>query len=357
MMNLSEILYQIDPPREEWRIKAKKHLEALAIPAGSLGVMTSLAEQLVAITETMTPEFPQKEVFVMAGDHGVAEEGVSRFPKAVTVEMVGNFLQGGAGINAFAKNAGAKVNIVDLGVDAKLDLLYGKGKVINRKIGYGTKNMTKSAAMSREDAVNSLEAGINLVIDAKIRGVDLIATGDMGIGNTTPSTAVFAALSGIKAKDLTGRGTGLDDAAIAHKVAVIDKALMLHRSGKNDPIAILSKLGGYEIGGIAGLILGAAYCHMPVLLDGYISTAGALLAVSMAPACKDYVIAAHVSHERAHKKMLEYLGLRPLLELDLRLGEGTGAALAMPLVDAASIMLRDMLTFEEAGVNPSCENL
>ncbi len=353
MMKLDEILYQIDPPSEEWRNKGKERLEALAIPAGSLGAVTSLAEQLVAITETMTPEFPNKEVFVMAGDHGVVEEGVSLFPKAVTVEMVGNFLKGGAGINAFAKNAGAKVNVVDLGVDAKLELLYGKGKIINRKVGFGTKNITKTAAMSRDDAVKALEAGINLVIDAKSRGVDLIATGDMGIGNTTPSTAVFAALSGLKAKELTGRGTGLEAEAVEHKIAVIDKALMLHRSGKNDPIAILAKLGGYEIGGIAGLILGAAYCRMPVLLDGYISTAGALLAVSMAPDCKDYIIAAHVSHEQAHKKMLEYLGLRPLLQLDLRLGEGTGAALAMPLVDAASTMLRDMLTFEEAGVNSS----
>lgn len=351
MMNMDNILYHIEPVKEEWKEKAQERLNALAIPTGSLGVMTSLAEQLVAIAEDMTPRFPRKEVFVMAGDHGVTEEGVSLFPKEVTTEMVGNFLKGGAGINAFAQNAGAKVNVVDMGVDARLDRIYGKGCVMDRKINFGTKNFTKEPAMTREEATQALECGIQLVIDAKSRGADLIATGDMGIANTSASTAVFAALSGLDVREITGRGTGLDDEAMERKAALIEKAILLHRPCKNDPVGILAKLGGFEIGGIAGLILGAAYCRIPVLLDGYISTAGALLATTLAPACKDYIIAAHMSHEKAHKAMLDYMDLRPLLHLDLRLGEGTGAALAMPIIDAASSMLEHMLTFEEANVH------
>lgn len=351
MTELERILHKIEPTRSDWKIKAGKRLDALAIPQGSLGSIAALAEKLVCISETMTPQFPRKEIFVMAGDHGITEEGVSLFPKEVTVEMIGNFLQGGAGINAFAQNAGAVVHIVDMGVDADLEEIYGKGNVIHRKIGYGAKNFIKEPAMTREEAIRSLKAGIGLAMDAKSRGVDLIATGDMGIGNTTPCTAIFAVLSSRDVKEITGCGTGLDKEAVRHKAALIQRGIDLHCPNPNDPIDILSKLGGFEIGGIAGLILGAAYCHIPVLVDGFISTAGALLASALAPASRDYMIAAHRSDEKAHYAMLDHLKLSPLLSLELRLGEGTGAALAMSLVDAAAAMLQHMLTFEEANVH------
>lgn len=351
MPKLEEILRNIEPTAPSWRAEARKRLDALAIPKGSLGHITELAEKLVSITENMTPQFSHKEIFVMAGDHGIAEEGISLFPREVTVEMIGNFIKGGAGINAFAQNAGAVVNIVDMGVNADLEEIYGRGHILPHKIAYGTENISKKPAMTRNQAIRSLEIGIELAMDAKARGAELIATGDMGIGNTTPCTAIFAVLSGKSPKEITGCGTGLNKEAVCRKAELIQRSIDLHCPNPHDPIDILAKVGGFEIGGIAGLILGAANCHIPVLVDGFISTTGALLASALAPSSRDYMIAAHRSEEKAHRAMLEHLKLSPLLSLGLRLGEGTGAALAMPLIDAAAAMLQQMLTFEEANVH------
>lgn len=353
MISLSTALFGINPTRKEQKEKAQKRMDSLAIPKGSLGVMTELAVKLAAISESMTPSFDKKEIFVMAGDHGVVAEGVSAFSKEVTQEMVGNFMRGGAGVNAFSKISDAKVTVVDMGIDADLSNLYDEKVFLNRKVAMGTKNMLHEPAMTREEAKSAIEIGINRVYDAvNGRGTNLIATGDMGIGNTTSSTAILAAISGLPAETITGRGTGLNQEGVEKKASIIRTILSRRRFSPNDSLGILSKVGGYEIAGICGLVLGAAYCKIPVVVDGYISTAGAMLAYNINPAVMDYMIFAHVSNEQAHIKMLEEMEATPLLHLDMRLGEGTGAALALPLVDAATMMLKEMLTFEEAKVTP-----
>ncbi|MEG1867665.1 MAG: nicotinate-nucleotide--dimethylbenzimidazole phosphoribosyltransferase [Clostridiales bacterium] len=353
MITTKEALFGIVLPQENMRIQAQNHIDALAIPHNSLGVITELAGKLATITANMKPIFDHKELFVFAGDHGVTAEGVSLFKKEVTKEMIGNFLKGGAAVNVFAENAGAKVNIVDMGVDGDLEAIYGENKIINRKIANGTKNMVNEPAMTRDEAAKAINIGINLAVDAVKNGANLLGTGDMGIGNTTASTAILAAVSGLAPEDITGRGTGLCPEDVAKKAAIIKKVLARRRFSRNDSIGILSMVGGFEIGGIAGLILGAAYCKVPILIDGYISTAGALLAYNINPAVKEYMIFTHVSNEKAHIKMLEYMDVKPLLHLDMRLGEGTGAALAMPLIDAAAAILNKMLTFAQANVTPA----
>lgn len=348
-MKLQETITAINPLSKAWLDKAGARLKALAVPAGSLGQMTALARQLAAIEETLTPSFPKKEIFVMAADHGICTEGVSLFSPQVTVEMIANFLRGGAGINAFAANAGAAVHVVDIGVGADLPF----DGFIRRKINYGTKNFAKEPAMRRDEAIQALETGIDIAVTAVLDGADLLATGDMGIGNTTASAAVYAVFSGEDPAAAVGPGTGVDEDAVRRKGELIQKAITLHRPDPQDPVDVLAKVGGFEIGGIAGLILGAAYSHRPIIVDGFISTAGALVAQALCPACRDYMIAGHISQEQGHQKMLSHLGLTPLLSLGLRLGEGTGAALAMPLVDAACRMLASMLTFAEAAVTPA----
>jgi nicotinate-nucleotide--dimethylbenzimidazole phosphoribosyltransferase len=286
----------------------------------------------------------------MAGDHGVTTEGVSTYPQEVTTQMVQNFVAGGAGISVLARQANARVVVVDMGVAGDLTSLVESGKVISHRISPGTRNMAAGPAMSREEAIQSLEAGIALAHNLA-SGTDLYATGDMGIGNTTPSSAIIAALTGCSVAEATGHGTGIDDAQLKHKVAVIEKALAINRPDLSDAVDLLAKVGGFEIGGIAGLILGAASLKKPVLVDGLISTAGALIANSLQPDCMGYAIAAHRSVEQGHRRALQHLGKEPLLDLNLRLGEGTGAALAMHIVDAAVRVLTEVASFEEAAVS------
>lgn len=349
-LTLDKAIKEIEPGSEEWRHKAKDHLNNLAIPQGSLGQLLELAEQLASIQRSLTPSVRNKVVVTMAGDHGVAAEGVSACPQEVTIQMVNNFVVGGAAINVLAEMAGARVLVVDMGVAADFSDLVKDGKILSRKVDYGTQNMSRGPAMTREQAIQALEAGINLAGDLVREGVEILGTGDMGIGNTSSSSAILAVFSGLPVQEVTGRGTGIDDAALENKARVIQQALDVNKPAAEDPVDVLAKVGGFEIGGIAGLILGAAYYKVPVVVDGFISTAGALLAKKLAPNSLDYMISAHQSMEYGHRFMLEELGLKPILNLDLRLGEGTGAALAMNVVESAAQVIGKMLTFKDAGV-------
>ncbi len=350
MLKLSNVVQGIRPVSQEWRSKAKDHIDNLTMPRGSLGEVLVVAERLAAIKETLKPSVRNKAIVTMAGDHGVVEEGVSAYPQEVTPQMVANFVAGGAAINVLASTVGARVIVVDMGVASDLSELARQGKILSCKVGYGTKNMCRGPAMTRDEAVQALEAGISVAVRLIEDGVEILGTGDMGIGNTTPSTAILAALSGMPVGEITGRGTGVDDAGLAKKVQAIKKALEVNRPDPKDGLDVLAKVGGFEIGGIAGLILGAAYCRVPVVVDGLISTAGALIAHALAPYAVDYMFAAHVSREPGHRHMLRRLGLRPILDLDLRLGEGTGAALAMPVIEGAARVIGEMATFEQAAV-------
>lgn len=349
-LKLQQVLEGIEPLSLEWREQARAHLNNLAIPQGSLGELLNLAEQLAAIKCSLKPSVRNKVVVTMAGDHGVVAEGVSAFPQEVTPQMVANFVAGGAAINVLAEVAGAQVVVVDMGVAADLTGLVKEGKIVSCKVDYGTHNMVLGPAMTRAQAVQALEAGIEIAGKLVAEGAELLATGDMGIGNTTPSSAILAAFSGLPVHEVTGRGTGITDEALQNKARVIEKALDVNKPDVSDPVDVLAKVGGYEIGGIAGLILGAAYHRIPVVVDGFISSAGALLAKVLAPYAVDYMIAAHQSMEFGHQLMLKELGLKPLLNLNLRLGEGTGAALAMNIVEASAQVIAKMLTFEDAGV-------
>jgi nicotinate-nucleotide--dimethylbenzimidazole phosphoribosyltransferase len=328
---------------------AKVRQDELTKPTGSLGRLEELAIQLAGITRFAVPPVPRaKAVIVMAADHGVAEEGVSAYPQAVTAQMVLNFLRGGAGINVLARAAGARVVVVDIGVASELP---PHPELCICRLGPGTRNLLREPAMSRAQAEAAIEMGVSVLEREVARGLDLVGTGDMGIANTTAASAVVAALTGRPPAEVVGRGTGIDDATYARKVRLIDAALALHRPEALDPLDVLAKVGGFEIGGLAGVIVAAAAHRIPVVLDGFISGAAALVAVSLAPACAPYLIAAHRSVEVGHRVVLDRLALRPLLELDLRLGEGTGAALAMPIIAAALRVHRDMATFAQARVS------
>ncbi len=327
----------------------QRRLDHLTKPQGSLGRLEVLAKQVVDITGLRNPLLTHKVIFVMAGDHGVTEEGVSAFPKEVTPQMVMNFLRGGAGINVLARHAGAKVVVADLGV--AVDLAPHPELVI-KKVGYGTRNMARGPAMTREEAVQSIENGIDIFEREFKNGVHLSATGEMGIGNTTAASAIAAVITGRSIETVTGKGTGINDEAWIRKVAAIRKAIDLNKPDAKDAIEVLSKVGGYEIGGLAGVILASASRRVPVVVDGFISSAAALIAVTIEPKVKDYMIASHTSVEQGHKVIWDYLHLKPILDLDLRLGEGTGAALAMGIVEAGVKILNEMATFEIAGVSP-----
>lgn len=347
---LQETLSAVVPQDAAVRAQAHRRLEALTMPYWALGRLLDLAEDLAGITRSMRPPVAGKAIFTMAGDHGVVAEGVSKYPQEVTPQMVYNFVAGGAGINALARQAGAAVRVVDMGVAADLGELAASGRIISRRIAPGTQNMARGPAMSRDQAVAAVEAGIDIARQAA-SAVDVFGTGEMGIGNTTPSSAIVAALSGRPVAEVTGHGTGIDAAQFALKVRVIEKSLQVNRPDPKDAIDVLAKVGGFEIGGIAGLILGAAALKKPVIVDGFISTAGALIAHALCPAAGEYMIAAHRSVEKGHRIALEILGKQPLIDLDLRLGEGTGAALAMNFLEAAVRILTEVATFEEAMVS------
>ncbi|MHC4197466.1 MAG: nicotinate-nucleotide--dimethylbenzimidazole phosphoribosyltransferase [Planctomycetota bacterium] len=323
-----------------------------AVPQGSLGRLEELAALYASIRTTHNHEVRDKVVFTMAGDHGVVAEGVSAFPQEVTRQMVQNFLNGGAAVNVLARHVDARVVVVDCGVVGEIS--PGPG-LRTRKIGHGTGNIAKGPAMSTGDAVRSIELGIETLEEELPRGADLVAVGDMGIGNTTPSSAILAVLSSGNAdvREVTGQGTGVNGAALTRKQDVVAAALEVNQPDPGDPIDVLAKVGGFEIGAIAGVCLGAARHRRPVIIDGFISSAGALLAARIEPKVKGYLIASHLSTERGHRLILEELGKRPVLDLEMRLGEGTGALLAMSIVEASVKLLDQMATFSEAGVSES----
>ena len=345
---ITSTIEMIKPPDKEAIAKARARQDTLTKPQGSLGRLEELSIQLAGIQRKPIPQITHKAIITMAADHGVVAEGVTLYPQEVTAQMIGNFLRGGAGINVIANQIGARVVVVDMGVAAELK---PNPQLVSRKIGFGTRDMALGPAMTAEQAVKSIESGIELVVAESARGLDIVGTGDMGIGNTTASSAICAVMTGKSMAEVTGRGTGIDDKQLAHKVEVIDKALAVNHPVPTQPLDVLTKVGGFEIGGLAGVMLGAAANHIPVVIDGFISGAAALIATALAPALKDYLIAAHLSAEPGHRLLLEYLGLRPLLTLDMRLGEGTGAALGIFLLETASRILAEMATFAEAGVS------
>lgn len=350
-----ETIRMIAPAKAELADEAQIRLDCLTKPVGSLGRLEEFARRLVAITGNSMPVLDKKIIFTFAGDHGVADEGVSAYPKEVTRQMVFNFLNGGAAINVLARHAGAEVVVVDIGVDFDFEALREDAQTLVpfqiKKVVRGTKNMRKGPAMSRQEAERSIETGIRLAEEYAEKGYKIMGTGEMGIANTTPSSAIAAVLTGRSVTDLTGRGTGINDEALNNKIRVIEDSISVNKPDPNDPVDVLSKVGGAEIGGIAGLIIGAAAMKIPVVIDGFISTAGALIAHSLEPRTKDYMFAAHTSVEKGHKAMLERIGLKPILDLDMRLGEGTGAALAMLLIEAGLKIYKEMATFGEAGVS------
>lgn len=331
--------------------KVQERLDSLTKPPGSLGRLEELAVQLAGITGQSFPVGSRKKVVVMAADHGVVDEGISAYPREVTAQMVANFVRGGAGINVLAKLAGAGVRVVDIGVAGEIDV----PGVTRAKVRSGTANFTRERAMSRQEAEKAIAIGISLAEEEVAAGVKLLATGEMGIGNTTASSAVMAALTGYPPPAVVGRGTGLDEKGVAHKAAVVEKALALHNPDPKDPVDVLSKVGGLEIGGLAGLVLGAASLRCPVIIDGFISTVAALVAVRLNPQVLNFLIPSHLSQEPGHDLLLEYMELKPYLQMNMRLGEGTGAALAMHLVEASARILKEMATFDEAGVSGKLE--
>jgi nicotinate-nucleotide--dimethylbenzimidazole phosphoribosyltransferase len=352
MSLLEETLSSVRPLDAAARAAAHTRLEALAMPYWALGRLMDLAEELAAMTGSTVPPVERKTIVVMAGDHGVVADGVSAYPQEVTLQMVANFVAGGASINALARQVGARVIIVDMGIAADLGDL--RNAVLDRKVGPGTRSIARGPAMTREEAIRALEAGIGVARDLG-PSTDIFGTGEMGIGNTTPSSAIVAAVSGASAAEVTGRGTGIGDEQLEHKARIVEQCLSVNAVIPGDGLDLLAKLGGFEIGGIAGLILGAASMGKPVMIDGLISTAGALVAKALSPLSVDYMIAGHRSVERGHRIALEKLGKKPLLDMDLRLGEGTGGTLAMNLVDAAVRVLTEVATFEEASVSHSSE--
>ncbi len=285
-------------------------------------------------------------IYTLAGDHGVSEEGVSLYPKEVTAQMVYNFLKGGAAINVLARHVGAKIMVVDMGVNH--EFLPAEGFLI-RKVARGTKNIAVGPAMTKEEALTALMIGMRLVDESA--DMDIVGVGDMGIANTTPSSAIFAAISGEPVHRITGRGTGINDLTLKRKVEVIERAIEVNKPVREDPLDVLSKLGGFEIAGIAGIIIGASSRRIPVVIDGFVSTAGAMIAGQMSPTIKDYLFASHCSAETGHFLMLQKMGLEPILDLSMRLGEGTGAALGISIIEAAVKIIKEMATFEEAGVS------
>lgn len=344
---LQDTIARIPEVDHEAAEAARHRQDTLTKPLGSLGMLEELSIKIAGITGNSLPRITRKAVIVMAADHGVVAEGVSAYPQEVTPQMVYNFIRGGAGINVLARHVGAKVFVVDMGIAADID----DACVLVKKINHGTKSMAKGPAMTRVEAVHALEAGIDVVEHVMNEGADIIGTGDMGIGNTTPSSAVTSCITQRPVEEVTGRGTGIDDDALNAKIAVINTALRVNRPNANDAIDVLSKVGGFELGGIAGVILGAAVHRVPVVIDGFISGAAALIAALLSPKAKDYMIAAHRSFEPGHRAVLEWLDLKPLMNLDLRLGEGTGAALGITFTEAACKLLTEMATFEDAHVS------
>ena len=347
-MSLAGLLGQIHDADAVVAAETLQRLDRLTKPQGSLGRLEELAVQYCAITGERKPAVPRAMVVTFAADHGVVEEGVSAYPRDVTAQMVLNFLRGGAGVNVLARHADVEVRVVDIGVAHDFGPIPG---LLHRKLMMGTRNMLRAPAMDRTTAEEAIRIGIELATDAVQQGFGLIGTGEMGIGNTTASAAIAAVMTGVMVKEATGLGTGIDEQGLARKISVIERSLATHHPDPCDALDVLSKVGGLEIAGMAGVMLGSAAARVPVVLDGFIAGAAALIAVGLQPRCRQYMIASHRSVERGHRVLLDSLQLKPLFDLDLRLGEGTGACLGIGLVRAAIKILTEMATFDEAGVS------
>lgn len=348
MTDLLTLIGQISPLDRTAMAAAERRQGLLTKPMKALGRLESLSIQLAGITGNPFPSLAGKAIAVMAGDHGVVAEGVSAYPAEVTPQMVYNFIAGGAAINVLGRHVGARVLITDVGVAADL---HGVAGVRHKKIRAGTANIAQGPAMTREEALRAFAVGSDLVEEEVARGLALIATGEMGIGNTTPSSALIAAFTGLPVARVTGRGTGISEPAMARKVEVIERALAVNQPDPRDPIEVMTKVGGLEIAAMAGVMLSAAAHRIPVVMDGFISGAAALTAARLCPGVIDYILPSHLSVEAGHQAVFTELGLTPLFDLDMRLGEGTGAALGMLLLEAGLRIYREMATFEEAGVS------
>ena len=349
MNTFNSLLSRIQPVPAARIDAAYAHLDQLTKPRRSLGYLEELAARIVAITQESRPRIARKRVCVFVGDHGVCAEGVSAYPSEVTGLMVGNFLRGGAGINVLARRVQAEVEVIDIGMAVDPGTPEG---LICRNVGRGTRNLAKGPAMTVADAVQAIQVGVERATVAADAGVSLLATGEMGIGNSTPAAALFAALLGIPVVDVTGPGTGLDAAGVGRKVQVIERALKVNCAACGNPLDALAALGGFEIAGICGLCLGGAARGVPVVVDGFISSAGALAAMRLCPAVKDYIFFAHMSAEPGHRLFFAREGLRPVVDLGMRLGEGTGAAIAMQIMEDAVAINNEMATFADIGIAP-----
>ena len=338
-------LPEIQRPDRDLSPQLQKHLDNLTKPPGSLGRLEEFARSFGLMRGSTVLKLDKRAIFTFAADHGISLDGVSAYPREVTAQMVLNFLRGGAAINVLCRHYGIDNIVVDIGVDYDFPDL---GALVRKKIARGTENFLRTPAMTEVQAVQAIETGISLA-----KGYDIVGTGEMGIGNTTSSAAILAAVTGIPVEDVVGRGTGIDDEKLRHKISVIRTALSLHRPDPNDGLNLLTKIGGFEIGAIAGLIIGAASSRVPVVVDGFISGAGAIIATRLAPACREYLFFSHLSRERGHKRMLEFFDARPILDLDMCLGEGTGAAIAIDVITAAVRLYGEMATFESASVSRS----
>ena len=349
---IQKTIASIRAGNDQYMSAAQRHLDSLTKPVGSLGKLEEVAAQYVALREEKTPSIQGKAVYVFAADHGITAENISLYPRDVTPQMVYNFLRGGAAINVLARLEHSDVVIVDVGVDA--DFAEAEG-LVQRKILRGTRNFAKQAAMTEEEVQAAMIVGIELAEEAKRQGRTLIALGEMGIGNTTSASAIAAALSGLPASQVTGRGTGLDAERCARKAQVIDRALQMHFPQRPavtpEPLEVLRRVGGLEIAAIAGMVLGAAAQRIAVVIDGFICTAGAAIACALAPDARAALFAGHLSEEPGHRILLEKMNLKPLLQLDMRLGEGTGAVLAFHLIEASVAIYNQMATFESAGIS------
>jgi len=348
---LDSLLTEIEPVDEAMMDQAQQRLDNLTKPLGSLGQLESLARRVCGIRRSLTPTVARKVILTFAADHGVAEEGVSTVPQEVTGQMITNFLNGGAGVNVLARHVGAEVRVVDVGVLTEV-VAHG---LISARVRAGTANLAKGPAMSIDEALAAMGAGIAAARQAIADGADIIGTGEMGIANTTPSSALYAALLDMEVEDITGRGTGIDDEVLLNKIEVIRRALAVNRKRINGPLDTLAAVGGLEIAAICGLVLEAARSRVPVVVDGFISSAGAMVAMKMKREALDYCFFSHMSAEKGHRLFFERVGLTPILDLGLRLGEGTGAALAINIVEAGVKIITEMATFSEAGVSPGSE--
>jgi nicotinate-nucleotide--dimethylbenzimidazole phosphoribosyltransferase len=347
-MLLEETLARIRPLDRSFQIEAQRRLDSLTKPQGSLGKLEELARRVSLIQGKVPPQLGRKVLFVFAADNGITEEGVSAYPKVVTAQMTYNFLRGGAAINVLARHYGIDVEVIDVGVDHEFSNALG---LRNCKVRRGTDNFSRGPAMSRPQAVQSIEIGIGLVEETIAEKLFLLGAGEMGIGNTSSAAAVLCGLTGAAPRNVVGRGTGIDDATWARKVAAIERGLEVNRPNPSDSLDVLTKVGGLEIGAMTGVILGAAAFHVPIVLDGFISGAAALLAQRLCPHVRDFLFASHLSIETGHRALLEALALSPVLALAMRLGEGTGACMLMGLMEAAVKIMADMATFDSAGVD------